>query len=85
LLKIRDVLLSEPNNCDLRFQIACWMMAHGRKEEGVDWARTALTIDPEHAATNALLAEHYRKQPGDMGLANYYALKAGHSPRVSGP
>jgi predicted Zn-dependent protease len=76
LLKLRGLLMENPNNNDLRSKVAAWMFAHGRDEDGRGWAGAVLASDPDHAATNALLAEYYSKRPEEVGRANFYRLRA---------
>ena len=67
--------MDNPNNNALRSKVAAWMFAHGRDGDGLGWAKAVLASDPNHAATNSLLAGHYSKQPDQAGLANYYRLR----------
>jgi Flp pilus assembly protein TadD len=76
LLKLRGRVLGEPNNIDLRSNVAAWMFAHGRDQEGLGWALAALTANPNHAPTCRLLADYHARRPGEAGLANFYRLKA---------
>lgn len=82
LLALRGSLMAHPANNDLRSQVARWMFAHGRIEEGLGWANAVLGSDPNHQAANRLLADHYAKEPKTAGLANFYLLRA--SARESG-
>ena len=83
LLGLRGLLMANPSSNDLRVKVAAWMLAHGRDEDGLGWARAVLASNPDHAETNALLADYYSKRPSDAGLANYYRLRA--SPKASKP
>jgi tetratricopeptide (TPR) repeat protein len=76
LVKIFSLSLANPSNNDLRSKIAAWMFAHGRDDDGLGWAKAVLASDPDHAATNALLADYYGKRKNQAGLANFYQLKA---------
>jgi tetratricopeptide (TPR) repeat protein len=76
LLGLRGLLMANPNNNPVRSQVAVWMFAHGREEDGLGWAKAVLASDPDHAETNALLADYYGKRPDQAGLANYYRLRA---------
>jgi tetratricopeptide (TPR) repeat protein len=75
VLAMRDQLVREPWNVDLRREIAEWMFAHGRDEEGVRWAKQVLAARPDDPAVNRLLADYHRRR-GEPGLANYYRLRA---------
>jgi tetratricopeptide (TPR) repeat protein len=76
LLALRGSLMAHPTNNDLRSQVARWMFAHGRVEEGLGWANAVLASDPNHQVANQLLADHYAKSPQTVGLANLYRLRA---------
>ena len=76
LLKIRGLLMTDPNNNALRCQVAAWMLAHGREADGLGWAKAVLASDPDHAETNSLLAGYYSTRSSEAGLANYYRLRA---------
>lgn len=75
VLLIRDRLMDEPDNLDVRYELARWMFDHGRDDEGLRWVRQILAVQPGHPATHQLLAEYY-DHLGDSGLANYYRLNA---------
>src|SRR5262249_31352014 len=75
LLQVRELLVDAPKNNELRYEVAAWMFAHGREEEGLRWARMILADAPNHASTNRLLADYHQRQ-GKLGLANYYRLQA---------
>jgi len=75
LLTLRGMLMDHPSNNTLRSMIAAWMLAHGRDSDGLGWAGAVLASDPDHAATNSLLADYYSKQADKAGLANFYRLR----------
>jgi predicted Zn-dependent protease len=75
LLKMRDALAADPNNVPLRCEIARWMFAHGRDDEGKRWAEHILALQPKYEPANRLM-EEYCRRTGDIGLANYYRLQA---------
>ncbi|MDR3622938.1 MAG: tetratricopeptide repeat protein [Paludisphaera borealis] len=76
LLTVRDKLMAAPDDNGLRAQVAAWMLAHGRADEAVEWARTILASAPKHRAANRIMAEYYDTQPDGSGLANYHRLQA---------
>ena len=76
LLKLRGVLMAEPNNNDARSKVAAWMFAHGRNEDGLGWASAVLSSEPRHAAASMLLATYYDRRGDNPGLANFYRLQA---------
>jgi hypothetical protein len=51
------------------------MVAHGRDDEGLRWARMILADAPDHPATNRLLADYHERR-GEAGRANFYRLQA---------
>ena len=75
VLKIREKLMADPKNNEVRSVLARWMFEHGRDEEGLRWARQILAVDPRHRETNRLMAEYYERK-GEPGRANYYRLIA---------
>jgi tetratricopeptide (TPR) repeat protein len=83
LLKIRGLLMTDPNNNALRCKVAAWMLAHGREADGLGWAKAVLASAPDHAETNSLLAGYYSTRPNEAGLANFYRLRV--SPSRSTP
>jgi tetratricopeptide (TPR) repeat protein len=76
LVKIFSLNLANPDNNDLKSKIAAWMFAHGRDEDGLGWAKAVLANDPNHVATNLLMADFYSKRKKQAGLANFYRLRA---------
>lgn len=76
LLGLRGRLLAEPTRVDLMLNVAAWMLAHGRDQEGLGWALAAHNANPDHAPTCRLLADYYARRPDQAGLANFYRIKA---------
>jgi Tfp pilus assembly protein PilF len=76
LLKMRERLVNNPSDNDTRYKTAAWCFAHGRSQDGLEWAMAVLANDPDHASTCLLLADYYSKQPEGAGLANFYRVKA---------
>lgn len=72
--RIRLKLLAAPRDNDARVEAARWLLAHGREDEGLDWAELALKDDPNHQDAHRLLAEHYRAK-GDPGRANHHRFQ----------
>jgi len=83
LLQMRERLMNDPNDNDTRSKTAAWMFAHGREQEGLEWAMAILANNPDHGPTCLLLADYYSKRPDGAGLANFYRLKA--TTRASSP
>ena len=74
LLKTRDKLMVDPNNNDLRADVAAWMFAHGRDEEAIQWAQNVLAVAPDHPLAVRLLADYHQRR-GEFGKANAYRLR----------
>lgn len=56
--EITAQLLKTPNDADLRYEAGKIMMDLGMKNEGADWLRTALKIQPGHQLAREALAAH---------------------------
>jgi tetratricopeptide (TPR) repeat protein len=76
---IRRALMNTPNDLNLSYLAAKWMLDHDRREEGLRWAEKVLAVDPHHRPTHQLLAEYHRRQ-GDSGSARYHEFRAGPQP-----
>ena len=68
---LRDALVRAPNDVDLEYRAARWLIEHDHAEEGVRWAEKALEDAPGHPPTCRLLVEHYEAK-GVVDLANFY-------------
>ena len=53
-------LVEHPGDIELRFQIAEITWKYKSREEGAQWFRSLLDLQPNHSATHKALAEHYR-------------------------
>ncbi|MEW4569986.1 tetratricopeptide repeat protein [Tautonia sp. JC769] len=73
--RLRDALVRDPNNADLQFETARWLIEHGHAEEGVRWAEKAIATVPGHRPSCLLLAEHY-EATDQPDLASFYRFKA---------
>jgi tetratricopeptide (TPR) repeat protein len=76
LLALRSRLLDHPDDSETRSKVVTWMFAHGREQDGLDWAMAILANYPNHAPTCRILADYYAKRPDRAGLANFYRTKA---------
>jgi tetratricopeptide (TPR) repeat protein len=76
LLQMRSRLLDHPEDSDTRSKVVAWMFAHGRDQDGLEWAMAILAHDPNHAPTCRLLADYYARRPDGAGLANFYRAQA---------
>jgi len=79
VLRIRDRILNDPKNNDLGYEMARWMLEHGREDEAMRWLRHILASQPKHLPSLRLLAD-YHKRRKEQGLANYYQLLADQTP-----
>lgn len=59
LKKLIGQLLAEPDNLNLRFEVALITWRYKSREEGKRWLLSLLNYEPRHPPTHALLAEHY--------------------------
>ena len=76
LLQMRERLMNFPDDNETRSKAAAWMFAHGREQDGLEWAMAILANNPDHGPTCRILADYYAKRPDGAGLANFYRLKA---------
>lgn len=53
-------LSTHPSDVELRHEVATIVWKYRSRADGVLWLKSTLEFDPHHAATHALLAEHYR-------------------------
>jgi Flp pilus assembly protein TadD len=83
LVELRESLLKQPGRDETKTKVAAWMLAHGREQDGLDWAMAILASQPDHAPTCLMLADYYSKRPDGTGLANFYRLKAGAKPSTA--
>jgi tetratricopeptide (TPR) repeat protein len=70
---LRKQLAGEPDNLEIRSEVARWLIEHGHDEEGLDWTRRILAVKPDHPATCRILANYHAKRD-NPGLANYYRM-----------
>jgi tetratricopeptide (TPR) repeat protein len=73
VVRLRDRLLGDPNNIDLRIQMASWMLQHGRDDQAIRWLRNILASQPGNTSANLLMADYHERR-GEVGLANHYRL-----------
>jgi len=59
--EITGQLLKVPNDADLRCEVGQIMMDLGMKDEGANWLRTAIRIDPNHQLARDLLSAYQAK------------------------
>ncbi len=80
VVRIRDRLIADPDNNDIRCEMARWMLAHGREDESIRWLRSILASRPGHPEATRILVEYHQKR-GEIGLANYYRSRLESQPR----
>jgi predicted Zn-dependent protease len=74
--ELRKALVQRPDDPQLRFQAARWLLEHGHEAEALEWCRLILRNKPGHGETCRLLADYYERH-GNAGLANAYRNAAG--------
>jgi hypothetical protein len=75
-LDLRSQLLNRADDQDTRSKVTAWMLAHGRDQDGLDWAMAILAKGPDHAPTCRIPADYYAQRPDGAGLADFYRAKA---------
>lgn len=77
LQNLRDELSKEPDNPELRHQIAALEYAYGSRDDAVLMYLSVLDLEPHHTPTHKALALHYgqlaRHDPAFQALAEYHA------------
>lgn len=81
VVRIRDRLIADPNNNDIRCEMARWMLVHGREDESIRWLRSILDSRPGHPEATRILVEYHQKR-GEIGLANYYRSRLESRPEA---
>ncbi|MGE3820091.1 MAG: tetratricopeptide repeat protein [Isosphaeraceae bacterium] len=79
IAELREALVSNPNDLELKSETARWLLEHGHEQEGLEWTELILRERPGHRPTCQALAEYHQKR-GNVGLANYYRTAAGGGP-----
>jgi Tfp pilus assembly protein PilF len=75
LIKVRQQLLKDADNLELRFQMASLHLQLGHDDEAAHWFQTILWIDPTHRPTFRALADYWQKK-GNSTRANHYRYLA---------
>jgi tetratricopeptide (TPR) repeat protein len=75
LIKLRQQLLEDAENLELRFQMASLHLQLGDDDEAAHWFQTILWIDPTHRPTFRALADYWQKK-GNSTRANHYRYLA---------
>lgn len=71
LSKLTEQLLTEPDNIELRYEIADITWKYKSHTDGARWFLSLLELAPAHGPTHRALAEHYRLL-GDATRADYH-------------
>jgi Tfp pilus assembly protein PilF len=50
-----------PRDATLRHELAMWCLNNGEDAAGLRWLWNALAVDPNHAPTHAVLADHFER------------------------
>jgi predicted Zn-dependent protease len=77
---LRQTLVQQPENADVRCEVARWLIEHGHEKEGLEWTHLILRQKPGHPATCRLLVDFHARR-GEHGLANYYRTVGAPSDR----
>jgi predicted Zn-dependent protease len=65
-----------PNDVRLRYEIGTILLRTGQETEGLRWLAGVLDIDPVHAATHRILADHYERGGNSEAAAHHRRLGA---------
>jgi tetratricopeptide (TPR) repeat protein len=76
LKKVVGRLLTEPDNVELRYEVAAITWRYKSREEGARWLLSLLQYDPYHRPTHAALAKHYELLD-DQEKVRYHRQLAG--------
>jgi tetratricopeptide (TPR) repeat protein len=68
LNELTSKIPKEPGNAELRRSAGEVLLRNGQEAEGLRWLRSALAVQPDHAATHQTLAGYYEAK-GNVGLA----------------
>ena len=79
LHEARSRLIASPHDRKSQLEIARWLFDHSHGEEGARWAEKILRECPDDAEASRLLADYHQRR-GEMGLANFYRLRAPSGP-----
>lgn len=80
--ELTEAVSRNSQNVSLRHELGVLLLRFRSREEGVNWLRSALLIDPDHRPTHAILADYYAKR-GDREAAEHHrhcagAMEGGH-------
>src|SRR5262249_47600856 len=57
--ELTPMIAASPYDPELRREAGELFLRNGREAEGLQWLESALALDPGHAATHRVLADHY--------------------------
>jgi Tfp pilus assembly protein PilF len=84
LVRTTRKVLEEPANPDLRCEVGLIRFEQGVWDEGADWLKTALEIDPQHRAAHEGLVKYY-EHVGDLEQAQRHRSLAEQAPKEVPP
>ncbi|MCA9051197.1 MAG: tetratricopeptide repeat protein [Planctomycetaceae bacterium] len=59
--QLEPALVEDPENIELRFEVADITYRYKSREEGINWFYSLLHLDPNHRPTHRILAQHYEE------------------------
>jgi Tfp pilus assembly protein PilF len=80
VIKLRQQLLKEADNVELRYQMALLQLQLGDDDEAAHWFQTILWIDPTHRPTFRALADYWQKKGNPTRANHYRSLAEGKTP-----
>jgi Flp pilus assembly protein TadD len=82
LNEARKRLVASPHDRKSQLEVARWMFDHAQDKEGARWAEKILGEWPDDPEASRLLAGYHERR-GEIGLANFYRLRAQTEPEPS--
>jgi len=80
LIKLRQQVLKDGDNLELRFKMASLHLQLGDDDEAAHWFQTILWIDPTHRATFRALADYWQRKGNPTRANHYRSLAEGKTP-----
>lgn len=75
--KLHDRIDQHPDDVEARYRLGAILLEHDSERAGLYWLGTALSYDPQHAATHRALSNYFRSQDGVLPDALALAEKHG--------
>ena len=76
--RLTERLIAEPQNVELRYDVAMITWRYNSRDEGAKWLRSVLEFDPHHKPTHTALAKHFEMN-GDAQRAVHHRRLAAES------